>query len=454
MNGIARRRRPPGLRLALGLCALASAPLAGQTNAGVPTTLAGAVARALDVHPSVEAAEAAARSAEAARTSARSARLPHLSVESSATRFQEPMLVAPLHGFDPTTVPDFDATLVRGTLAAGYTVFDGGRRGARIHRAEALVEAGRAARDEAEAALILRTADAWLGVLTARELVRAQESREAALDEEVDRARRLLDEGAAPRLVLLRAEADRASVQADGESARQALHLARSDLARILEVAPEDLVDAPMEAPVAHEEPPSEIDAAPPGLRAPAIARAQAAAEAAEAEVDAARAAWLPTLEAQLGYGLYAGGGVDAVAEWQAGVQIRYPIFAGGARAGEVERAEAEAARARAQARIVEDETARAVDAATASEIESRRRVAALESAVASFTELSRVERLALDEGAGTQSDWLRAEAGLFQSRAALAEARFSALRARLARARALGRLDLAWIQSLSEMTP
>ena len=45
--------------------------------------------------------------------------------------------MAPLHGFDPMMAPSFDRSLVRGSLALSYSVFDGGARGARIGRAEA-----------------------------------------------------------------------------------------------------------------------------------------------------------------------------------------------------------------------------------------------------------------------------------------------------------------------------
>ena len=76
------------------------------------------------------------------------------------------------------------------------------------------------------------------------------------------------------------------------------------------------------------------------------------------------------------------------------------------------------------------------------------------EAAVSRFAELARVERLALEEGVGMQSDWLRAEAGLFQARAGLAEARHRVLSARIAWARATGRLDLRGITELLEVAP
>lgn len=441
--------------------ALSAAPGRAQSSADdpLPTRLSDAAARALRVHPSIEVAGAALRSAEAALSAARAGRLPTVALEGSATRFQEPMLVAPLHGFDPTTVPDFDATLVRGTVAARYTVFDGGRRGSEIARAEAFVGVGDAVRRDTEAELILRTAEAYLLLLSSRDVVAAQSRREAALDAEVSRARQLLNEGAAPRLELLRVEAELASVFADGETSRRRLELARTTLARLLDLDPDLLVELSLETPSI---PASAVPALAPTdtalasdlSDAPAVARARSAAAAAEAGLDAARASWLPSIEAQFGYALYAGGGVDPLAEWQAGIQMQYPLFTGGARSGAIERAAADAARARAETRVLEEEIARAADASRTAEVEARGRVATLEAAAARFVELTRVERLALDEGAGTQTDWLRAEAGLFQTRAGLAEARHAVLRARLTWARSVGVLDLDWLDSLLEVTP
>jgi outer membrane protein TolC len=442
------------LLMTIGLSGTASAQ-----GIASPTDLPSVLRRALDVHPSVEAAEAAADAAGAGLRVARAAWLPSFGVEASVTRFQESMLVAPLHRFDPTAVPDFDPTLMRGTLGASWTVFDGGRRGADVDRARALDRAGAAQRREVEADLLARTADAYMTVLAGREVVAAQERRETALEAEVARARQLVTEGAAAPLESLRAEAEWASVRAEGEAARQGLELAVATLARTLDLPVSTLREAVLLTPTI---PPGAAppllptdSAAPAALDAsPGVRRARLSADAAGAAADAARAAWLPSVEALVGYNLFAGADVSAVAEWQAGVQVRYPLFTGGARSGAAARASAEAERARAEARVVEENTARAADAARTAESEARGRATALEAAVDRFTELARVERLALDEGAGTQSDWLRAEAGLFQARAGLADARFDVLRARIAWARALGLLDLDWIASLTEVSP
>lgn len=431
-------------------------PAADETrsSAAPVRTLAEAVARAVAVHPSLAAARAAADAAAARVESRRAPRLPQLGVQGSAIRFQEPMLVAPLHRFDPTAIPDFDETLMQGVVGIDWALFDGGRRSGEVRGARAHQGASEQGTRAAEAALIQRTADTFLSVLTARELMRSQTRHEAALEAELERARRMVDEGAAPELELLRAQAELASARAERESIRQRMNLAVTTLAHLLDLPPGELeaqsfLEPALPVAASHE----------PGDRSsrlvesPAVAAARAMLSAAEAQQDVARSAWFPTLSAVGGYNVFAGGGVSPVAEWQGGLRVSYPLFTGGSRSGGVDASRAAVREARARVEQAEEQAALAADAARAHEAEARARAEALESAVARFAELARVERLALDEGVGMQSDWLRAEAGLLQARAGLAEARHRVVSARIAWARATGRLEMGLLNELLEGT-
>lgn len=440
--------------LPLVLVALLPHPVDAQLR-----TLRDALERAVAVHPSVEAARASADAAAAGVATARADRLPGVSLRGSGIHFQEPMLVAPLHRFDPTAVPDFDETLIQGTLGVDWTLFDGGRRGAEVRRASARLAASGEEAREAEAALLQRTAEAYLTALSAREMVAAQERHQAALEAEEARAARMVAEGAAPELEHLRALAELASARSDREAVRQRLELARTTLALLLDVAPEEVQPAALTTPPVPTGTLADQTRDPhtpsPGTPLPpSLAAAQDRLAAAEAGVEVARAAWLPRLSAVGGYNLFAGGGVSPVAEWQGGLQLSYPLFTGGGRGSAVDASRAAAREARARVRVAEEEVALAAASARAAEEEARARMAALEAAVTRYAELARVERLALDEGAGVQSDWLRAEAGLFQARAGLAQARHRVLSARIAWARATGRLSLDRIDQILEETP
>jgi outer membrane protein TolC len=95
---------------------------------------------------------------------------------------------------------------------------------------------------------------------------------------------------------------------------------------------------------------------------------------------------------------------------------------------------------------VLELEIETTIDRALAAVADSDARVEALSRGVEHLTEVARIEQLALDVGAGVQTDYLRAEADLFAARAALAEVRHGALAARVALARATGELSTEWI--------
>lgn len=460
---------PAGAQAQAASAASATDALSTAAGAQAPvTTLAHALRRAVEVHPSVQEAEAAAEMARAELSSSRSEWFPELAVRGNATRFQEPMLVSPLHRFDPSAVPAFDETLLQGTLSLDWTVWDGGRRGARVDRDDALARSAGERERDARSRLLARTSQAYLAVLAAREVVTAQELREEALEAERERAARFVEEGSSPRLHLLRAEAELASVRAEGEATRQRLELAVTTLARILDLPPEDLSPEILGEPSLSGEtvpgptagirvPADEAAGAsflPELDRAPAVQAALRQVDAARAGQAAARASWFPTLEVRGGYNLFSGASQPTVTEWQGGLMLSYPLFTGGARSSAGDAAQARTRAARAALDRVREETALAADRARSAETEARARVRALETALEQYDELVRVEALALVEGAGVQTDWLRAQAGLFRTRAALAEARYAVVQARLEWARAVGALDLDWILTRLEVTP
>ena len=119
-------------------------------------TLAVAVDRALASYPTVAAARARADGAAADVGAAQAAWLPRLSLDGSLNRFQEPMVVAPLHGFDPANPPLFDQTLIQSGLSLNWTLFDFGGRTARVRVQRALAGAAEAAHSGAEQQLMAR----------------------------------------------------------------------------------------------------------------------------------------------------------------------------------------------------------------------------------------------------------------------------------------------------------
>jgi outer membrane protein TolC len=189
-------------------------------------------------------------------------------------------------------------------------------------------------------------------------------------------------------------------------------------------------------------------------VSSPAVDRARSRVAAARAGVGVAKGARWPAL-ALVGRFIDRGSTQgNYTGEWDAGVQLSYPIFTGGATSNRVAQSEALLAGRSDELRLAELEAAERVDRAWSALEESRARIASLSSAAAGFTEVARVEKLRLDTGTGTQTDYLKAEADLLSVRANLAGARYGLLTARVTLALATGRLSPAWLAANLEIEP
>ena len=113
----------------------------------------------------------------------------------------------------------------------------------------------------------------------------------------------------------------------------------------------------------------------------------------------------------------------------------------------DVSRAEALRDASRENVRLAELSAAANVDRALAALEETEARAASLRTAVDRSAEVARIERLRLDTGTGVQADYLQAEATLLSLRVALSEVDHGAVLARVRLARAVGELDVGWLQ-------
>ncbi len=411
-------------------------------------TLAEAVAGALASHPSVAAAAMVKASASSTVREAKSARLPSLYADASGTRFGESMVVAPLHGFNPEMPPAFDRTLMQGSVSLNYTLVDVGR-GARIDRATALESVADAGVEEARQSLIAAVANVYLAVRGAREVVAAHEARVAALERERERAAQFFTSGREARVVLLRAEAALWAARADRVTAASQLDATERELARIAGLEATVVAGGVLPALALTAEGRS-IDrerAVTLALGGNAeITQVRRRIMAAEAAGDEASALWLPRVQLSGRYVEYASGSGHESGEWQGGAHISYALFTGGARGAAAERAAAELGAARADLALTELRVGGAIDAAIAAWRGANGRVEALEAAVAQSEEVARIEQLALDAGAGVQTDYLVAEAELLRVRAALTEAKQMVVSERIGLGLITGELSEQWL--------
>lgn len=430
--------------------ALALLPRAGAAQgSGSPLPLSAAVERALARFPSVEAARARQAEAEAALGEAEAGRRLRGRVTGSATQYEEPMVVTPIHGFGPGLFPEFDETLGQATLTVNYTLWDGGATRSRIRSAGSQLAGAGAALSVAEQALARRVAASYLTVLGQSRVLAAHDLRLGAVEAELSRVRQRFGVGRAARVEVLRAEAALASAEAERVRLGIAVDTAERELARLLE-APVEETRAGRLVPVATAQagPPPRDELAAAGIAAsPAVAEARAQVATAEAAVALAESALGPELRAVGNYNEWTSSQGDFTGEWNAGFQVTVPLFDGGATRSRIARAQAGRRAAIEQVRLAEMQVREEVDRAASAVEVAEARAASLEKAVERFAEVTRVEQLRLDEGAGTQTDYLSAEAELLAARAALAEAGLAAALARVDLARAAGRLTPEWLR-------
>lgn len=423
----------------------AAADPAQQT---APVTLDEAIRRASETHPSIRASEAGTEAARARLDRSQADWWPNLSLVGSATQYQKPMVVHPIHGFTPGETPPFDETLLQGGARLDYTLFGDGRPG-RIRSARATAAASRAGTRSTSADVASEVAAAYLAALTRRRVLDAHDRRVAALEAELERARDQHEVGKAPRVQVIRAEAELSGARADRVQVASDLEVARRRLARLMGASPEEVERRGVEAV-------SPADSIPTGrgqwsARAergsPVLERARREREAADAAAGAARSARLPNLE--LGANWMDRGSADGnfLAEWGVGLNVSLPLFTGGRVSGEIARAEAESRRAAAAAEATRLRIADAVDEALSALEAARSRLGALRDAVRQAEEVARIEKLRLEAGRAVQPDYLDAEARLMSARASRVEAEHAVVRARVRLARITGELDAAWVE-------
>jgi len=430
-----------------GLVGALPLPSAGAEDSPSLSLVAAAEA-ALAHHPAVAAAEARSDAARAGVAETGALRRPSLLLGGSASRYQEPLPVTPIHGFSLGNIPEFDRTLVQGHLSLRYSLYDGGGRPARIAGAEALAGAAEADLDAARQGILARVSGAFLEVLALSEELAADDARLAALAAERRRAEQFFAAGKAPRLAMFRAEAALATAAAERASRAARLTEAERELARLSGLPPEQtragnlrgiaLAEGPLPA---REELFDRGRAASPEVAA--AARRLAAAEAAVALAEAVRRPGVDLVANEL---LFSGGGGGVIGEWNAGVQVALPLYTGGATAQRIARAQAEARGAAEALRLAELEVEARLDGLLTRLAELAARAESLATAEAALAEAVRIEALRVEAEAGTQPDFLAAISQLQAVRAARVEARHGVIGTRVELARLLGELSTGWL--------
>ena len=320
---------------------------------------------ALESHPSLRAAEARTAAADAGTAVARSLVFPTLQGTFGATRFSDPMVVAPLHAFDPIRPPAFDRTLVQGRIGLQYTLFDGGARGAGIRDAEAAANVAEALRAATQSELVETVVSAYTGALLARGFRAAAERRIVALEAELDRALQRFEEGTVALVEVMRAEAALLDANAEQVTSASNVTLAERGLARLIGVEPEVVVGRQL-ADVSPREAASP-DIGQEAAGHPRLEAARSTVERARSRVNQARSTWFPTVDALAGVQNFGAVEGESETEWQTGLRLSWSLTAGGRSL--VRSAEAEMEAAQEERRATELEVAQTLEVADAAEV-------------------------------------------------------------------------------------
>ncbi|MGK2856261.1 MAG: TolC family protein [Thermoanaerobaculia bacterium] len=407
-------------------------------------TLSDAVRAALENAPAVEAAIAAADAAAAGVGEAEAALDPQVTIAGSVFRHDEPMIVMPIHGFDPATIPPFDRTLIQSSLSGTYLLWDGGAARSRVDQARSMRDAAGVATEEIRERILLATVAAYLDVLAGQQELQAEEQRLESIEAERSRIAQLSEVGRAAAVEGYRADASLEAARARRIDVEARLSVARASLARLTGLEVRDIVAARIDAAT----PEAGVLAEEATGSSARIRSLRAAIEARAAGVRAAEGSRKPQVAAAGNILEYGSGDGDFTLEWNAGVQLRFNAFDGSAAESRVARARAELRRAEADLEVARLDVLGQLDDAMAAVRRSSALVTSYESAIRSLAEVARVERLRLDNGVGIQAEYLRAEAELAGARAALAASTRSLGIAQTELARVTGRLDPEWIDA------
>jgi TolC family type I secretion outer membrane protein len=315
--------------LSLGLVAGLAAP-----ETAFALSLQDAIALAQRANPGLAQSKAQADAAAARLAQARAGRLPSLTLSGQAG--QGTTDLGGFFGFNQADVSPRAAA-----LELRQPLFSGGAVSAAVERAREGRDASLAQVGGARALLAVQAAEAYVAVLSAREILTLNEAQLRQMDEIARQAELRFEGGETARTDLAQAQARRAAARADLARARGDVARSHAHFVSVVGVEPAGLEALPAPPPPVLG---SLDEALATALRtSPALVAAQAQARAADAGVRYAQAERLPSLALTATASstrdqFFPGYRADGLT---VGVQGRWTLFAGGLINGHVSEARA-----------------------------------------------------------------------------------------------------------------
>jgi outer membrane protein len=333
------------------------------------------------------------------------------------------------------------------TITASQPLFAGGKLRSAARSSKLTKEAALANYQTLVASTLLDVRVAYDDVLLATEQIAVQEASIKLLEQELADTRRRFDAGTVPRFNVLRAEVELANSKPRLIRARNALRIARNNLAVLLgfNVPRGADQDIPLQTADKLVAVPSDVglqDALAAAIaNRPELAALRTAEKLRDEEVIQARADYYPELAAVAGYGWQSKNFNRDLSSpldgWNVGAQLSWNFWDAGLTKGKVQAAKAR----RTKAHIDVDDTARRIElevrTAHSNLIEGREVLESQSKVIEQAEEALRLSVARSDAGTGTQLDVLSAQTALTEARNTYSVALrdFSVARARLDRA-------------------
>jgi outer membrane protein len=418
--------------LALMLCA----PVVGPPGAAAQVrtiTLAEAVRLSERVQPSVVRALGAVTTAAAQRRNAWGAYLPSLTASSSASDF----FSEGASRIDPVTGQLLSGNTTNRSLStslqASVDLFTGFRRGAQTRAARAGQAAAEASLVDARFQQALATTNQFFDALAAAQLLRVREASVRRAEEQLKVSVNKLNAGSATRSDTLRSRVTLGSANLDLVRARSDLATAQAGLARL--VGQGGLLEAADDSAFYRVEPPLDTAAIRTEAEAqsPLVRSSVAEADAARADLSAARSDYWPSLNLSAGTSWNASraNDYDLLNQRQLTLGLRWNLFDRFDRELQIAQQSAGLDLADATAADAKRQVSSELTAALAQLDAARIQIDITQTSVVAATEDLRVQQERYRLGASTIVDVLTSQEALNQAEVDVVVARFDYLRAK-----------------------
>lgn len=411
------------------------AVIAGMAAPAWAETLKDALALAYQTNPSLLAQRANQRALDESIVQARAGLRPQVDVSVSANYTRD-------YSDTPFGNPDSDGG--GASIGLSQTLWSGGRVGHGISAAEANILAGRENLRDVEQTVLASVIQAYADVIRDDEILAIRQSNLGVLQRQLEEASARFEVGEITRTDVAQSESRLAQSEADLANARAQLSVSRAAYAAVVGQAPGDLAPMPVLPGV-----PADFDSA---LDValndnPSIRAAVYSLRAAEANVAAAKAEYMPSARLTASYGGSTGdlAALNDIADntrFQAGATISVPLFTGGLNRSRVAAALERANVAQISVEGERRNTLQSVSSAYAQSISSRATLQAGEEAVRAATVAAEGVRQEAQVGLRTTLDVLNQELELRNAQITRASARRNEYVAQANLLAAMGRLE------------